>query len=137
MNHRQLIKALIQMNNLNSKEVAFNAGLSPSTLSRFLTGKSDLGSSGFTDLLKVLGVDICDILKDAIVNQSARQGKESVMSELGQVFDTLTSMDQKTVIQLVLSSSPESNSKNLQDKKQMLQSYSQKLAVRKRCSYAI
>lgn len=55
---RETIKEAMKIRKVKSKDLAVNIGIAPATISRFLSGKTNLGQNKLESIFEILEIDI-------------------------------------------------------------------------------
>lgn len=131
--HYDLVRALINLQDLNAKELAESAGLTPSTVSRYLNGKTDIKSESLIKMLKSLGIDLRQIMKREVLNRlNGRTTISQLDEDLLLAVHSLGEIDQKTVLNTIVSALPPHKGPEVQEAGQRLSIQARSLAMRKR-----
>lgn len=131
-NH-EVIRALINVGGLNSTDVAKASELTPSTVSRYLNGKTDIKSENLAKLLASLGVDLSLILRRKIISRlNGLKSDSTIDDDLSLALHSLCEVDQKTILNTIVASMPPTADFETKQAGQRLIQKARSLAIRKR-----
>lgn len=114
MSHVGMIDKLISLKKMSLGDLEEITAIDKANLSRYLSGKVDIRSSAFVEILKALGIDIEEIIKSElqkevglrISNHSLGEAVETLLKE-GDPFTT------KTFLESLVSRGKYKNKKNV------------------------
>lgn len=127
-----LIRSLMGLKGLNAQSLARRTTITSATLSRYLNGKTDIKSENLIKILAELNIDLRELLKKSLVRSFNNHSDDSFTSEFARVFCSLEQLDQKTIIQLAVSSLPSDLPAELQIASEKLSQHARNLGLRKR-----
>lgn len=133
MNTPCLIKSLMGLNNFSAQDLAKVSDITPATMSRYLSGKTDIKSESLIKILNSLNVDLRDILQKSLVRHFAiNSWPETVSKDFETVWESLDELDQKTLLNSAVASVPSLSSERVLTASKALAQYANKLALRRR-----
>lgn len=128
-----LIRSLLGAENLTAKDLAVTTKLTSATLSRYLNGKTDIKSESFIKILDAFNIDLHDLLQKSLFKKIKEESASSLVTEdLSLVFCSLDELDQKTLLNSMVSALPSRTSSQISLAAKNLTSYASGLGLRKR-----
>lgn len=129
----ELVRALANLRDASATELSAEAGVNPSTVSRYLNGTTDLKTESFVKILRALGVQVDRILQRELLNRLINKSVDcEIEDDLVLVFNTLSELDQKSILHMILSSPSHAPSLEVKSARRNLFLKVQNLALRKR-----
>ena len=93
------INQILQLKSLNQREVAVHIGASFTALNKFLNGHSALRLNAFVKLLKMLEIDLEQLLLTLMINLSTeRTLKKKELSDVEILLESIDSVSRKSLI---------------------------------------
>ena len=131
--HSELVRALINLADMNASDIATTADLTPSTVSRYLNAKTDIKSESLLKILKCLGIDLGQILRKELLNKlNGRSIVSRGDDDLLLVMQTLNEIDQKTILNTIIDALPSTAGMEAKEASGRLATQARGLAIRKR-----
>jgi transcriptional regulator with XRE-family HTH domain len=122
----------MNFSDLSAADLALASELSPSLISRYLNGKTDIKGDNLLKLLAALEVDLSQILKKELLSRlSGRPAKDEIDDDLALMFHGLDEINQKTILSVILASSSARDEESFAARKRLFEK-SKTLAFRKR-----
>ncbi len=105
-----LVKTLMTLRGINQVDLSIKSGVSPTALSRYLSGSSDLRSENLLKLMKALGSDFNEIVKKEISKSLGNDDLSNISEDIQKVLLSLDSISKKTLIETIISQGKASRS---------------------------
>ena len=98
----QKIRILAKSSNYSLREIANLSGITPSGLSRYLAGKTQLRADAFLRLLGTLGIQLERDLDKKLASHVDAQHPANVEEALGFCYRLLPNLEKRRVLKLLL-----------------------------------
>lgn len=99
-----LVKTLMTLRGVNQSDLSKDTGVSVTTISRFLTGSTELKSEALLKILSSLGTDVNSIVKSEINKALGNADDLSIGDDIRYLMEQASPIARKTIAETIISS---------------------------------